>query len=38
MLLKNKFGMDFLTMLIPTNIISIGVLDDILEMNWMLKL
>jgi hypothetical protein len=38
MLLKNKIGMDFLTKLIPTNIISIGVLDDILEINWRLKL
>jgi hypothetical protein len=38
MFLKNKISMDFLTKLIPTNIISIGVSYDILEVNWRLKL
>lgn len=38
MLFFKKISMDFLTKLIPTNIISIGVSDDILEVNWRLKL
>jgi hypothetical protein len=38
MLLKNKIGMNFFTKLILTNIIFIGVLDYILEINWRLKL
>jgi hypothetical protein len=36
--IKKIIGMNFLTKLIPTNIICIGVSYDILEMNWTLKL